>query len=121
MRWVIVAAMLVSVGAACNRPPENLRYFKQLTVWHAKELAKGEGDLHLSGLTALSDAAAEALSLHKGERYLDGLTTLSDQQAEGLAKHTRYLSLNGLTALSDKAAALLWAMPHVQLPGRFMR
>lgn len=46
-----------------------------------------EGELVLSGLTTLSDAAAESLSKHNGELHLSGLATLSDAAAESLSKH----------------------------------
>ena len=70
-------------------------------------------DLHLNGLTSLSDAAAESLSKrrllpHEGSLYLNGLTSLSDAAAESLSKHQGYiLSLISLADLSDEAARSL--------------
>ena len=67
-------------------------------------------ELDLSGLTELSDAAAESLSKHKGREHYDsldlrGLADLSDQAAESLSKHKGYyLSLDGIKKLSDAAA-----------------
>ena len=44
------------------------------------------GDLLLSNLTQLSDAAAESISEHEGDQlYLSGLTELSDAAAQSLA------------------------------------
>jgi hypothetical protein len=61
----------------------------------------------LSGLTSLTDAAAETLSKVSEGLSLNGLTSVSDAAAESLSKHQRYLSLNGLTSLSDAAAESL--------------
>lgn len=72
---------------------------------HLKTLQ--EEDLSLSGLTELSDAAAESFSKHSGPLYLDGLASLSDNAADSLSKHNGYLSFGGLTELSDAAAKSL--------------
>ena len=73
---------------------------------HFPKLAN-EGHLSLSGLTTLSDAAAESLSKHTGDLNLHGLTTLSDAAAESLSKPRGSLYLYGLTTLSDAAAESL--------------
>ena len=103
-----------------NRP---LKWEVQFTVenlepivaWRAKhfphfpqlEIVTVQVDLSLSGLTELSDAAAESLSKHQGELWLNGLTELSDAAAESLSKHEGTLGLNGLRELSDAAAESL--------------
>ena len=66
-----------------------------------------ETELILSGLTRLSDAAAESLAKHQGYLSLNGLTSLSDAAAESLGRHQGFLSLEGLTSLSDAAAESL--------------
>ncbi len=74
----------------------------------AESLSKREGELSLSGLTSLSDAAAESLSKHRGGiLHLNGLTSLSDATAEILSKREGELSLSGLTSLSDATAESL--------------
>ena len=71
-------------------------------------LSKHNGSLSLSGLTTLSDAAAESLSKHEGGNLsLSRLRTLSDAAAESLSKHEGNLKLLGLTSLSDAAAESL--------------
>jgi len=75
----------------------------------AESLSKHEGgNLSLSGLTTFSDAAAESLSKHEGGNLsLSRLRTLSDAAAESLSKHEGNLKLLGLTSLSDAAAESL--------------
>lgn len=51
-------------------------------------LADYNGDVHLNGVTELSDIAAEHLSRHKGSLYLQGLTTLSAAAADSLSRHS---------------------------------
>jgi len=63
--------------------------------------------LLLTGLTTLSDAAAESLSKRPGDLDLKGLTKITDAAAESLSKHKCHLSLNGLASLSDAAAESL--------------
>lgn len=63
--------------------------------------------LGLSGLTALSDAAAEALSKHSGVLALNGLLSLPDDIAETLSNHFGALHLQGLPTLSKVAARAL--------------
>ena len=46
----------------------------------------------LSGLTSLTDAAAESLSKVSEDLSLDGLTTLTDAAAESLSKYNGYIS-----------------------------
>jgi len=79
----------------------------------AESLSKHKGHLDLGGLTELSDgpghiALAERLGNHK-ERYLylSGLTILSDAAAERLSKYKGELWLQGLNELSDAAAESL--------------
>jgi predicted DNA-binding WGR domain protein len=66
-----------------------------------------KSDLNLSGLTSLSDSAAESLSKHKGDLNLSGLTSVSDSAAESLGKHKGNLILNSLITLSDSASEFL--------------
>ena len=73
----------------------------------AESLAKHQGYLSLNGLTSLSDAAAESLGKHQGDLWLKGLTSLSDAAAESLGQHQGTLLLSGLTSLSDAAAESL--------------
>jgi hypothetical protein len=63
--------------------------------------------LDLSGLTAISPAAARAVATHPGSVFLTGLTTLAPDVAAALADHGSWLSLGGLTALEPDAAAAL--------------
>ena len=63
-----------------------------------------QGYLNLSGLTSLSDTAAESLGKHQSDLSLNGLTSLSDAAAESLGNRESGLWLNGLTSLSDAAA-----------------
>ena len=68
---------------------------------------KPAGDLYLSGLTSLSDAATESLSGHEGNcLYLNGLTSLSDAAAESLSSHRGELHLC-LGELPESAVAIL--------------
>jgi hypothetical protein len=55
-----------------------------LMMLRPRRLQRG-GLLHLSGLTSLSDIAAEALAKHQGDLELSGLTSLSDFAAEAFA------------------------------------
>ena len=73
----------------------------------AESLSKHEGKLDLPGLTELSDAAAESLSKHQGGLELSGLTELSDAAAESLSKHESRIYLLGWTKLSNAAAKSL--------------
>ena len=50
---------------------------------------KPAGDLYLSGLTSLSDAAAESLSGHEGSLSLD-LDALPESSAEILRQHPSF-------------------------------
>ena len=72
----------------------------------AESLSKYEGDLYLSGVTELSDAAAKSLS-NCWSLSLGGLTQLSEVVGESLTKIEGVLSLNGLTHLSEAAAQSL--------------
>lgn len=96
---------------------------KVLSVELAEGLAKKRGDilfrgdLHLSGLTTLSPAAARAISKWDGQIYFDGLTEISDETLKALAEHkvplgeTYFVHLRGLKTLSDDGAAILAAWP----------
>lgn len=73
----------------------------------AEGLTRHTGSLDLSGLESLSLHAAEFLAQHKGSLYLGGLTEMSDEVAQALSKHHGTLTLTGLTSLSDTAAEAL--------------
>jgi hypothetical protein len=73
----------------------------------AESLCKYEGFLSLSGLESLSDAVAESLSKYEGDLWLSGLTSLSDAAAESLCKYEGDLDLVSLEKLSDAAAGSL--------------
>lgn len=66
-----------------------------------------EGDLYLNGLVTLSANAAKHLAKRPGRLYLNGLTTLNDDLATSLRNHQDHLFLNGLQTLSDSAAESL--------------
>ncbi|MDB4785601.1 hypothetical protein OAG31_03250 [Akkermansiaceae bacterium] len=88
------------------------RFPGQICISHNEEaaelLSRYEGALDLSGLTSLSDAAAESLSKHKGRILeLSGLTSLTDAAAESLSRGEGDLNLSGLTSLTDAAAESL--------------
>ena len=96
---------------------------KVLSVELAEGLAKKRGDilfrgdLHLSGLTTLSPAAARAISKWDGQIYFDGLTEISDETLKALAEHkvplgeTYFVHLRGLKTLSNEGAEILAAWP----------
>ena len=75
----------------------------------AESLSKirGADRLFLSGLASISDAAAQALSRYQGWLCLGSFTELSDAAAESLSKHKGELRLNGLTTLTDATAESL--------------
>jgi hypothetical protein len=76
----------------------------------AEALSIARGEINLSGLTKLSDAAARSLAnmSEYSDLYLSGLTTLSTVAAHELAGHKgNILCLRGLTELSDGAARAL--------------
>ena len=92
--------------------PHELAEFTKLNDAAAEILSKYEDALvrlNLSGLTELSDTAAQSLGNYKGTKGLDlsGLTKLSDTAAESLAKFKGELSLEGLTELSAAVAESL--------------
>ena len=85
----------------------NLSGLTELSDTAAQSLGnyKGTKGLDLSGLTKLSDTAAESIVKCKGEILLSGLTELSAAAAESLSKYKGgSLNLSGLTKLSDTAA-----------------
>lgn len=63
--------------------------------------------LHLNGLSHLSDAGAASLGRYTGTLELNGLTSITTTAAEHLCKQQGALFLNGLRQLSDDAAAHL--------------
>ena len=87
----------------------NLENLFELNPITAAFLARAEGELDLSGLESLSDAAAQALAKRKSELgfHLEGLTSLSDTAAAALAKYEGYLGLSCLESLSGAAAESL--------------
>ena len=85
----------------------NLSGLTSLSDAAAEALSKRKGDLNLSNLKKLGDAAAKSLSRYKGDLRLNGLTSLSDAAAESLSKHEGKLDLEGLKSLSDAAAKSL--------------
>jgi len=98
----------LSVEVAQNlagAPSLSLRGIHSLPDDIAAALAEHKDELELSGLTELSDAAAESLGKHQGTSLdLDGLTELSDVAAESISLHRGKLSLDGLSGLSSAAA-----------------
>jgi len=64
-------------------------------------------ELDLSGLTSISDRSAENLSGFGSSLNLSGLSFLSDSASRNLSKCGPELTLNGLTILSDAAAESL--------------
>ena len=80
----------------------SLGQFNSIEMKAAQVLGEIQGHfLDLSGLTSLSDAAAQALSQHEGWLHLGGLKSLSDAAAQALARHKGELRLDGLTSLGD--------------------
>ena len=80
MRWVVVAALLVSCGVGlADELPEDTSKIKTLTVEQAEALAKRAGKLSLDGLTTITPEVAEALAKHEGELFLFGLTTITPE------------------------------------------
>ena len=108
MRWVVVAALVVSCGVGlADELPWNTNEIKTLTVEQAEVLAKHEGGLYLNGLTAITPEVAEALAKHQGELDISGLTTITPEVAEALALHKGSLRLMGINKLSPEVAASL--------------
>jgi hypothetical protein len=64
-------------------------------------------ELDLSGLTSINDRSAENLSGFGSSLNLSGLHFLSDSASRNLSKCGPELKLNGLTSLSDAAAESL--------------
>jgi hypothetical protein len=81
-----------------------LNGLRSLSVEVARELARHRGCLSMRGVTAISPAAADALT-GIGEHTLDlsGLRDISDDVVEALAKHKGSLRLEGLERLSALA------------------
>ena len=92
---------------ASNKCQLHLEGLTSLSDGAAKALIKYKGHLGFNKLANLSDGAAEALSKHEGSLSLDGLKSLSDTIAKSLSKHEGRLSFGGLTSLSDSNAEIL--------------
>ena len=81
--------------------------------------------LDLSGLTAMSDSAAESLScfgnasVEEGdcELHLGGLTNLSDSAAKSLSKCKSHVVLSGVNSMTDTAVEALASKGWVHLDG----
>lgn len=77
------------------------------------ELAKHDGNLHLSGLKALSRDEARLLAAHKGgSLVLNGIGSMDADVAEALASHIGDVSLNGIRALFASTAKALCKSKH---------
>ena len=126
MRWVVVAALVLSVGVGlADELPRDTNENKTLTVEQAKTLAK-HGDIFFrqrfcfcgtSKRNVFTPEVAEALAKCEVSISLDGLTTITPEAAEALAKHNENdfddlhefsgLSLNGFTKITAEAAEAL--------------
>jgi hypothetical protein len=69
-----------------NGDLENIDEMTYLPVSIAEKLSKYNGNLWLTNLTSITDAAAEHLSRHKGVLGLDKVVLISEKAAEYLAK-----------------------------------
>jgi hypothetical protein len=122
MRWVIMAIVMALAVAAFGQQvgQEQTSSIETLTAEAATRLVAGKKpSLDLSGLTTLSDDAAEALSKHDGSLTLNGLMVLSPHVAEAVAKTNGWLRLHGLTTISPEVArALAKHEGPLELPGR---
>lgn len=85
----------------------HLNGLTSLSEHAAADLAQLEGALQLDGLKELSEGVAVALAKLEGDLYLRGLTVLSDAAARALARHRGRLYLDGLAALPDYTAQAL--------------
>ncbi len=125
MRWVVVAALVVSIGCGhtgdlpWDTKPWNMIKIKTLTVEQAEALAKHEGELRLDGLTTITPEVAKALAKHEDWLSLNGLTTITPEVAEALAKHKGVLYLHGLTTITPEVLKILRANPGIALPSKF--
>jgi len=120
MHWVLVAIVMAMAVPASGQQDgqEDTSSLKELRAEEATRLvARKLPFLDLSGLTTLSDDAADALSKHEGFLTLNGLTTLSPKAAEAVARTSGWLRLHGLTVLSPEVAKALakhrgpWSFP----------
>jgi len=84
--------------------PIFLTGLKALSLAAAIGLSQHEGYLMLNGLITISDRAAKYLGRHEGALHLEGLNSLSETAAEYLGKHEGYLGLGGLTEISTRIA-----------------
>jgi hypothetical protein len=81
----------------------------------AAELTQVAESLQLDGLKVISDGVAEALASHEGDLTLRGLTHISDASARSLARHRGRLHLDGLTSLPEYTAHALSEQPGDEL------
>lgn len=100
-----LARLLVSQNASVLYFP-NLR---QLTPEVARELARADTNLVLSGLTELSDQVARELSTHTRTLNLGQVTTLSDEASRSLATHKGKIHMKHLRDISAESLKLLEA------------
>ena len=96
-----------AVSLARFRGSLELYGLRKLGRAEAMGLSSHEGDLWL-GLETLEDAVASALCAHRGLLSISGISHISDNAADALADlNGKTLCLNGVTALSDAAAGNL--------------
>ncbi len=106
--------LITDEGAAALKRHDDELHLNGLTSLSeraAKELSQNNETIHLDGLKELSDEAAEALATHQGDLSLRGLTQLSDAAARALARHRGRLYLDGLATLPDYTAQALSEQP----------
>ena len=112
MRWVVVAALVVSCGVGlADELPRDTNEIKTLTVEQAEALAKHKGELWLSGLNTITPEVAEALAKCEGGLWLDNLTELTPAAAKALAESPRVV-VGPL--LNKSARAVLEKYPSVE-------
>jgi hypothetical protein len=102
MRWVVVAALVVSIGCG-----------------HTGDLPWDTKPWNTIKIKTLTVEQAEALAKHEGELRLDGLTTITPEVAKALAKGEGLLSLNGLTTITPEALKILRENHRIGLPSEF--
>lgn len=106
--------LITDEGAAALKRHDDELHLNGLTSLserEANELSQNNETIHLDGLKELSDEAAEALTTHQGDLSLRGLIRLSDAAARALARHRGRLFLDGLTHLADYTAQALSEQP----------
>ncbi|MFO0940366.1 MAG: hypothetical protein U0930_06315 [Pirellulales bacterium] len=80
---------------------------KQLSLEIARELAKADTNLVLSGLVEISDEVVTELSAHLRTLNLGQITTLSDKAAKSLAEHKGKIHMKSLRDISPESLELL--------------